>query len=220
MNDIKKREEQYNPLYLLTFENKEDCDNIYSKFPHSYLKEAIKGICKKKGSNIYINKAPNPEDIEWKNLQFDNEYNYFKNKFKNLGISCLYILVPFGIQLLVDYLTRLIKIKVIEFLINIGISYGLEKANEWFENFIQDKLQNNIKIWSSSDIEFYSTLYQSIFKFINQGICPLLSYLILDRILEDDNDFSSLVQKMFVVIEMDGFGYPMIDLLYEALYKK
>ena len=105
-------------------------------------------------------------------------------------------------------------------MINIGISYGLEKANEWFENFIKEKLENNIKIWSSSDIQFYSTLYQSIFKFINQGICPLLNYLILDRILEDDNDFSSLVNKMFVIIEMDGFGYPMIDLLYETLYKK
>ena len=46
----------------------------------------------------------------------------------------------------------------------------------------------------------------------------MLSYLILDRILEDDNDFSSLVQKMFVVIEMDGFGYPMIDLFRWGLF--
>jgi len=218
--EIKKQNKQYNQLYLLTFENKEDYDKIYSKYPHSYLKESIKGICKKKEKNIYINKAPNPVDIEWKNLEFDNEYNYFKNKFKNLGFSCLYILVPFGVQLLVDYLTRLIKIKVIEFLVNIVISIGLKFVDDWFGDFIKDKLANNIKIWSSSDIEFYTTLYQSIFNFINQGICPLLSYLILDRILEDDNDFSSLVQKMFVIIEMDGFGYPLIDLIYGGFILK
>ena len=129
-------------------------------------------------------------------------------------------MIPFGIQLLVDYLTRLIKIKIIEFLINIGISYGLEISNNKFEDFINDKLSNNIKVWSNSDIQFYSTLYKTIFNFINQGICPLLSYLILDRILEDDNDFTSLVQKMFVIIEMDGFGYPLIDLIYGGFIEK
>ena len=220
LNKLIKQKERYNQLYILTFENKEDYDNAYSKYPHSYLKEAIKRICNKKGKNIYINKAPNPEDIEWKNLEFDNEYDYFKNKFKNLGYSCLFIVIPFAIQLFLDWVVRKIKIKIIEFLINIGVSLVLKKANNKFEDYIKDQLKNNIKIWSSSDIVFYSTLYQSIFKFINQGICPFLSYLILDRILEDDNDFSSLVQKMFVVMEMDGFGYPMFDLLYETLFKK
>ena len=77
-----KRKEDFGPLYILTFENKEDYDEAYSKFPHSYLIEAIKGICKKeKKKKIYINKAPNPEDVAWENLQFDNEYKYFKIKF-------------------------------------------------------------------------------------------------------------------------------------------
>ena len=47
INNLKEQEEKYNPLYLLTFQNKEDYDNIYSRYPHSYLKESIRNICKK-----------------------------------------------------------------------------------------------------------------------------------------------------------------------------
>ena len=42
----------------------------------------------------------------------------------------------------------------------------------------------------------------------------------MDRILEGDDDFSNLVNKMFVIIEMDGFGYPMLDLFHNVLNKK
>ena len=56
----------YNPLHIITFHNKEDYEAAYSKYPHSYIKYAIKNICKKKNDIIYINKAPSPEDIVWK----------------------------------------------------------------------------------------------------------------------------------------------------------
>ena len=92
MNKIKIKEE-YNPLYIITFENKEDYDEAYANYPHSYIKNLLKNICKKKRS-IYINKAPNPEDIIWKNLEFDKEHKYFINKFKNFGICLIYVAVP------------------------------------------------------------------------------------------------------------------------------
>jgi hypothetical protein len=37
----------------------------------------------KKSIHIYANKAPKPEDILWRNLEFDKEYKYFINKFIN-----------------------------------------------------------------------------------------------------------------------------------------
>ena len=37
-------------------------------------------------------------------------------------------------------------------------------------------LKNNSNAWCYSDIKFYSILFKSIFKFINQGIFPLLTY--------------------------------------------
>ena len=48
-NDLNKikSEKEYNPLYLVTFQNKEDYEKIYDKYPHSYLKQAIKNICGK-----------------------------------------------------------------------------------------------------------------------------------------------------------------------------
>jgi hypothetical protein len=92
-----KNSEIYNPLYLITFHNKEDYDKVYSQYPHSYIINLIKS-CFKNRSKIYINKAPNPEDIMWKNLEFDKEYRYFKNKLENLGISIIYLVVSFIIQ--------------------------------------------------------------------------------------------------------------------------
>ena len=89
MNEIKNKE-IYNPLHIITFSNKEDYDRVYSNYPHSYIKHAIKNICKKKESTIYINKAPSPEDIVWGNLEYDKEYRYFKSKLENLGISLIF----------------------------------------------------------------------------------------------------------------------------------
>ena len=220
INNLKEQEEKYNPLYLLTFQNKEDYDNIYSRYPHSYLQESIKNICKKERRNIYINKASSPEDIAWENLEFDNEYKYFINKFKNLGIGSLYISVSFGCQLLLDYIGDLGDSTVLHFFVNIITSILQEKGDKLFSGKIEEKLSGNLSNWSYSDINFYCILYNSIFNFLNTGICPLFTYLILDRIRGKDNDFSSLVQKMFVVLEMKGFGYPMIDLFYYIIYKK
>ena len=62
MNDIKKKE-IYNQLHIITFHNKEDYDRVYSSYPHSYIKKAIKNIFKKDNSSFYVNRAPSPEDI-------------------------------------------------------------------------------------------------------------------------------------------------------------
>ena len=217
MNEI-KNQEIYNPLHIITFQNKEDYDMVYSKYPHSYIKHAIKNICKKKSDTIYANKAPSPEDILWKNLEFGKDYKYFKNKFKNLGIILIYLAISFVIQLfgeLVDYIIDN-NMKFL-FLVNIIVSYLLDLLNNLFAKKINSSLINNSSSWSYSDIKFYSILFKSIFKFINQGIFPLVTYYVFE---EKNNDYLNLVSKMFVIIEMDGFGYPMIDWLYSVVLTK
>ena len=164
-NDLNKikEEKEYNPLYLVTFLKKEDYDRIYEKYPHSYLRQAIKNICAKNNSNIYVNKAPIPEDIAWENLEFDKEYRYFKNKFKNFGISCIFIVIFFVLQLIFEWLGNLGESPLIQLVVNVGISYIQDKLNDKFSDFIHDKLSENLNSWSYSDIEFYSILYQSLF---------------------------------------------------------
>ena len=214
INSIKSKEE-YNPLYIITFKNKEDYKEVYSKKPHSY----IMNICKKKSAReIYINKAPNPEEIAWENLEFDIEYRYFKNKFKNLGISSIYIIISFCIQLigeLIDQFTTNLKYL---FMMNIIISYFLGLLDSLFFEKINLLLTKNSKLWSYSDIKFYSILFQSIFKLISKGIFPLVTYFIFNY--KKNDNFSNLVSKMFIIIEMDGFGYPMIDWFYNVIFTK
>ena len=214
MNEI-KNSEIYNPLHIITFNNKEDYDRVYSQYPHSYIINAIKNCFK--SNSIYVSKAPSPEDIMWKNLEFDMEYKYFKNKLENYGISLIYIVISFVIQFfgeLIDLFTRNITSL---FIINIIVSYFLGLLDTHFSDKINYLLTNNSNSWSYSDIKFYSILFQSIFKFINKGIFPLLTYYCFAK---KDDDYSDLVSKMFIIIEMDGFGYPMIDLLFNVLLTK
>ena len=82
---------------------------------------------------------------------------------------------------------------------------------------IFELLRENSNSWPYSDIKFYSILFQSIFKLISQGVFPLVTYLIF---AEKDDNYFNLVCKMFVIIEMDGFGYPMIDWLYGVVLTK
>ena len=190
----------------------------YSKYPHSYIKHAIKNICKKKNDIIYINKAPSPEDIVWKNLEFSKEHRYFKSKLENFGISLIYIAISFVIQLIGEVMDKVAdnNIKIL-FVVNIIVSYLLGLLNTLFSDKISSLMINNSSFWSYSDIKFYSILFKIIFKFINQGIFPLISYYVFAK--KDDN-YENLVSKMFVIIEMDGFGYPMIDWLYCVVLTK
>ena len=220
----KEKIKEYNPLYIITFKNKKDYKKCYSEFPHSYLKQAIKNICGKKKQTIYINKAPSPGDIAWKNLEFDKEDNYFKNKFIILGISLGYLSISFALQLgieLIGFIPGIDRSKLFLFVLNFIISFVQEKADDKFSEFINGNLEGYINCWSFSDIQYYSILFNSIFKLINNGIAPLLIYYITDAAFsEEEDDYLNLVLKMFVIIEMDGFGYPMFDLFYYVLNKK
>ena len=212
-----KENEIYNPLYIITFKNKEDYDRVYSEYPHSYIKNSLKSCCKKRNS-FYANKAPSPEDIMWNNLEFDKEYKYFKNKFKNLGISLIYVAVSFVIQLIGEFFDSIFDNIKYLFIVNIIVSYLLDLLNSLFTSKINYLLANNSNSWSRSDIKFYSILFRSIFKLINQGIFPLVTYYCFENPNKDD--YSKLVSKMFVIIEMDGFGYPMVDWLYNVVLTK
>ena len=166
IGDLEKKikTKEYNPLYIITFKNKKDYEYVYSKYPHSYLKEAIKNIFRKKTDIIYINKAPNPEDIAWENLEFNKEDNYFINIFKILGISFIYLAVSFIIQFgieCIDQIKGLDSIKIIKLIVTIVISIVQEKFDDLFYDFIDDKLNNYITSWSLSDIEI-------ILYFLNQ----------------------------------------------------
>ena len=212
MDKIKK-DNIFNKLYIITFENKNDYNKVYSSYSHSY----ITNLCRKK--NIYINKAPSPEDIAWENLEFDNEYKYFIKKFINILIFLGILGLSFVCQLIGELIDHYLNYEYL-FLINIIISYWLGKIEDIFTELIINQLSSKSNLWSYSDIKFYSIIFQTLFKFISKGIFPFLtSYCIEKWYNEEDNNYSDLASKMFILIEMDGFGYPMIDWLKNIVEK-
>ena len=198
--DFLKTQKIYNPLHIITFHNKEDYNSVYSKYPHSYIMNSIKNICKKKNDNtIYINKAPNPEEICWKNLEFSKDHRFFKSKLENLGISLIYIAISFVIQFLGELVdTGADKNIKILFIVNIIVSYLLGLLNSFFSEKINSLLINNSNFWSYSDIKFYSILFKTIFKFINQGIFPLVTYYIFAK---EDDDYENLFLKCLLLLK-------------------
>ena len=222
LDDI-EAEKKPNPLYFITFKREEDYNSVYNKFPHSYIIHLIKN-CFKKTDTFYINKAPNPEDVVWKNLEFNKEYKFFKTQGLILFLSFRHILVSFVIQIIGEILDSFFEEYIVYlFVINMIISFLLGKLDDNFSEHINEKLNDLFKCWSYSDIRFYSILYQTIFKFINRGIFPLLTYLLFNAFTklifkeEGINDFDDLVSKMFIIIEMDGFGFPLIDWLFNVI---
>ena len=209
----------YNKLFIITFDNKDDYKKAYDKYPHSYIMNKMKNLCKKERSSFYINKAPNPEDIIWQNLEFDKEYEYFKHIRRNILIFLGFLILSFIINIIGELLANKIsdKILVLQIIVNIIFSCIQELLDDWFSGQINNSLIKNSSFWSYSEFKFYSTLIKSIFKFLNIGFFPYLTYLINKHWIsdeEEDDDFSNLVERMFVIIEMDGFGYPLIDSIF------
>ena len=129
----------------------------------------------------------------------------------------IYVVISFIIQIFGELIDEGSKdnIKFL-FVVNIIVSYFLGLLDSRFSSRINSLLVNNSNSWSYSDIKFYTIIFQTIFKFINQGLFPFLTYLWISK----DDNYSNLVSKMFVLIEMDGFGYPMIDWLYNVVLTK
>ena len=78
----------YNPLYIITFKNKKDYENVYKKYPHS-------SYCRKDKNSLYINKSPNPEDVAWENLEFQKECLCSCRKMKIFGTIFYFFLYLF-----------------------------------------------------------------------------------------------------------------------------
>ena len=215
---------QINPVYLISFENKDDYDKVYKMYPSFYLLYKIKTCCRKKNT-FFINKAPSPDDMAWKNLEFLKGYNYISSKLYILGFFALHIFVSFFIQLFGEVADYYLDDLVDFFVINIIVSLILEKLDDAFGEMITEKLNDKFKYWSYSDITFYNVLYQTIFKTINRGAFPFLTYIATNWAYnkwfhkEYETDFAGLVSKMFILIEMNGFGYPFIDWIFNIVPK-
>ena len=216
IDELEKKNVQINPVYLISFENTEDYDKVYKKYPSFYLWYKIKTCCRKKNT-FFINKAPSPDDIAWKNLEFLKGYNYISSKLYILFFFFLHIFVSFIIQLFGEVADYYLDDAVDFFVINMIVSLILEKLDDTFGEMITEKLNDKFKYWSYSDITFYNILYQTIFKTINKGAFPFLTYIATNWAYnkwfhkEYETDYASLVSKMFIIIEMNGFGYPFID---------
>ena len=210
----------YNDLYIITFKNKDDYEKAYNKYPHSYIFNCLRNLCRKEKNYFYVNKAPNPEDVVWQNLEFGKEYEYFKHIGKNILIFLIFSILSFGMYVIIELIANEIsdKLLVVQIIVNIVSIIIQEVLDEWFSERIDESFLKNSSFWSYSDIKYYSTLIKSVFKFFNIGIFPFFVCLMNQRWFSDEEDddemYIDLVERMFVIIEMDGFGYPLIDSIF------
>ena len=204
---------QTNDLYIITLNNKGDYNKLYSSFPHFYLTNKIKNICKNENEKnyIYVNEAPNPVDVKWRNLEFNKENEFWYNKWKIIYKYVLFILVSFTLNIIGELLANKISKRklIMQYIVNIIFAIFQEILNDWFSDIIKSTLEKNSNYLSYSDVNYYYIFFKAIFNFINQGVFPYCTYIIFSS----DDDYSDLVSKMFVIIEMNGYGYPLIDFL-------
>ena len=171
----------YNDLYIITFKNKDDYEKAYNKYPHSYIFNCLRNLCRKEKNYFYINKAPNPEDVVWQNLEFGKEYEYFKHIGKNILIFLIFSILSFGMYVIIELIANEIsdKLLVVQIIVNIVSIIIQEVLDEWFSERIDESFLKNSSFWSYSDIKYYSTLIKSVFKFFNIGIFPFFFFFFI-----------------------------------------
>ena len=191
----------YNPLYIITLKNKKDFEEIYERYPQYCITNCLKKNCCKHDrhkNHLFINKAPKPEDIIWKNLEFKIEKNiceYTLRMLSIIGIYLFFLIISTVINIAgdkADILCEKMGDKIHDIfnneffimLVNIGISIALDHLSDWFGDKILDKLDDESNYWSYSDIKFYCILNKSLFKLINQGIIPYATYIFDAKIIK------------------------------------
>ena len=127
---------QTNDLYIITLNNKGDYNKLYSSFPHFYLTNKIKNICKNENEKnyIYVNEAPNPVDVKWRNLEFNKENEFWYNKWKIIYKYVLFILVSFTLNIIGELLANKISKRklIMQYIVNIIFAIFQEILNDWF----------------------------------------------------------------------------------------
>ena len=202
-------------------------NNVYIRI-YKFLKFIFCGCCFKKNirdlyflkRNIRFERAPEPEDIIYENLEYSNSMSRVCRIFFVYFFSFILIFICFIIVTALNYAQKYINKKknyhiVFEYIISLFIFCCIKIIDVIFEKLL-DFLTKKEKQPTTTDYYLSKSIKLTIFSFMNHGIIPLIS-----EIYNQSKGYEYLIINMFMIFLINSIIVPISwTISFSYIYKK
>ena len=222
--DLMKASEDINQnnfsgVAFISFNTLKEQEDFLSQFPSnifSYFIKYIKDLkyifcfcCFKKNlkTNLSANKAPEPEDVIYENL----EYSYIERNFRTFIvyiISIVLIIICFGIYIGINILQDKINDKAIHKILSYIISLintCVSSALNYIFQMILDFLTKMEKQYTMTEYYRSYSVKLTLFSFFTSAVVPLISELI-----KNSDGYQILISNMLMMFLVNAFVTPIM----------
>ena len=224
ITDLMKASEDINQknfagVAFISFNTLKEQEDFLSQFPSnifSYFIKYIKDLkyifcfcCFKKNlkTNLDAQKAPEPEDVIYENL----EYSYIEGNFRTFIvyiISIVLIIICFGIYIGINILQDKINDKAIHQILSYVISLintCVSSALNFFFQMILDFLTKMEKQYTMTEYYRSYSVKLTLFSFFTSAVVPLICELI-----KNSDGYQILISNMLMMFLVNAFVTPIM----------
>ena len=208
---------QFKNLAFVIFEREYDRDIFYNKYYHSNFMKKI--CCNRKNGpieSIITKKAPEPEDIIWKNIDIVLHFKilYF---LLSLFISIIMLAISFILQFFTTKGLDKIEKKgfFISLICNIIITIIIDQCNDYNKKIQEQFIEKYEKYSTLSKFNFIINIRSIIFNFLNSALIPYF----INGFIYGFKNYDYLLSQIFTIFEWEGIGNPIYDWLTSLFIK-
>ena len=231
--------DNFSGVVFVTFDNIKEQEKFLEPFPKNLIMNIFVSIKNSKyflcccfidkykrkrfllKRNIAVDRAPEPEDVIFENLQYSSLQRFFRMLLIYF-ISFIIIFICFVIILAFNYLQLKLQRgnngnkKALKYAISLLITLVISILNSVFRYFL-DFLTKREKQISMTNYYLSYSIKLTIFTFITSGVIPLISsYYYNSRV-----NFDLLVTNMFTIFLSNSFLTPIMwTMNFEYFFKK
>ena len=171
-------------------------------------------------NNIRFERAPEPEDILYENIEYANSLERFIRTFLVYVFSLVLIFICFIIVTALNYIQKYTNKKqdfhiVVAYILSFLISCCISLNNFVFQKILS-YLTKKEKPSTTKNYYLSKSIKLTLFSFVNQGIIPLISELYVET-----NGYEYLIINMLMIFLVNSFFIPITwTLSFSFLYKK
>ena len=209
----------FSGVAFISFNTLKEQEDFLSQFPSnifSYFIKYIKDLkyifcfcCFKKNlkTNLSANKAPEPEDVIYENL----EYSYIERNFRTFIvyiISIVLIIICFGIYIGINILQDKINDKAIHKILSYIISLintCVSSALNYIFQMILDFLTKMEKQYTMTEYYRSYSVKLTLFSFFTSAVVPLICELI-----KNSDGYQILISNMLMMFLVNAFVTPIM----------
>ena len=203
-------------------------NNIFIIYLIKIIINIFRGCCINKNKkdikwlkrNIRFERAPEPEDIIFENIEYANSFKKFIRIFLVYLFSLILIFICFIIVTMFNSLQKYIEEKnnfhiVVAYIISLSICLCISAINFLFKKIL-DFLTKREKQTTTTNYYLSKSIKLTLFSFMNSGIVPLISEFYIST-----KGYEYLIINMLMIFLINAFLVPISwTINFSYFYKK